>query len=563
MSKFITIVESKRQLVCYLSIVLAIVLIASFTRDLNPFLTEIMFIGHDNTVAARFSEYFQSLISGQFPPRVALNMSYGLGYPVFNFYAPFTHLVSLPFQFLFFNSIITTKVMFLLAYIIAAISSFLYFNHFFQRLPSLFGSILYVTMPYVALGIFVRINIGETWFIALFPLALYMIERNNKSYTPTQLLFTVLTLSALFTTHNVLSLISVVLISIYTFIIYQSIRGFLPVILGLITSAYFIIPAVMELGLTNAQIVATETTYANHFVCISQFFKSEWNYGASTVGCEFDGISFFLGYVHVIFFSIGCVIFVYQLIKHRTIKSSQLRFVFFLCLGLGSLFFTTKYSEFFWIIGEPLFKLFQFPWRFLALTVLPFAFFSSFSISKIDSSWQLIIVPILIVIVFFLHSNFFKGNIINSHEFTNTYVSEDYISNQMAYEIPEYLPIRADYNYWKNLQNDKDLNGLMFANEKSQTREIAFVKDGEYKVNVHYFPNWSIKLDDTVVIPEVFDDLGRPILSKEEGNVITVSYKQTFWQHVGNTISMITLISLSAYTFFYYRKNGVQSAIGA
>jgi hypothetical protein len=62
-----------------------------FGKQLLP--SDKMFTFHDVSQPARIQEFAFDLTHKQIPPRIAPHMSFGMGYPVFTFYAPFSYWV--------------------------------------------------------------------------------------------------------------------------------------------------------------------------------------------------------------------------------------------------------------------------------------------------------------------------------------------------------------------------------------------------------------------------------------------------------------------------------------
>ncbi len=91
---------------------------------IKPFLSQGFFPMHDDTQVARIGQMFTALSQGQFPVRWVGDLGYGLGYPIFNFYAPLAYYVG-AFLALFTSSfLLATKLAFALSLIVGAITAF-------------------------------------------------------------------------------------------------------------------------------------------------------------------------------------------------------------------------------------------------------------------------------------------------------------------------------------------------------------------------------------------------------------------------------------------------------
>ena len=150
-----------------------------FGQNLNPFDYQ-TFIGHDETQAARIIEYKLNLENGIFPPKIAPNMSFGMGYPIFNYYAPTPYLITTFINYLGLDTASSIEVSFFLALIYAFLGMFIFLKKNYDPLISLVGALVFVSSTYFATDIFVRYNLSETWFFASMPLAFWALSAKNS-----------------------------------------------------------------------------------------------------------------------------------------------------------------------------------------------------------------------------------------------------------------------------------------------------------------------------------------------------------------------------------------------
>lgn len=524
---------------------LFLILVAVFLgHDLNP-VDQQMFTFHDVTQPARIQEFTLNLKNLKIPPRIAPDFSFRFGYPVFNFYAPFTYWVSSSLNILGLDVINSLKISFILAITLAFIFSFLLLQEFFSFFPSLGGAILYVTSLYVAVDIFVRGNLGETWFITLFPLVLYFLYKN--AFLNNRLIFfaTVIVLSFIFTTHNILSLIFLPLAIVFSLLNKNLKLNLLAIFLGLLLASYFLLPAVLEEGKTYASEVATQTHYQDHFLCAWQLWQSPWGYGGSAPGCQNDGLSFKVGKAQLILGFFGLLYFFFNFFVLKKTDKNKKILIFFFLVGLISLFLTTYQAKFIWDLLSPLFSLFQFPWRFIGVALIGIVFTAAYFFDRIRFPLKEVAIVIISFAVLFSQAKYFSGHDISKKLFTQTYLSNDYIETKAAYEIPEYLPKTANYLSWRKSQLL-----LPVRTTDAWTRTIDVKKPGIIKIDIHYFPFWSIFINGQKVYPTIFDPLGRPILTINKPSNIVVKYIETPIEKTGNFISLITLVLLFLLTLY-------------
>ncbi|KKP86995.1 MAG: hypothetical protein UR89_C0009G0016 [Candidatus Roizmanbacteria bacterium GW2011_GWA2_35_8] len=520
-----------------------------------------MFDFHDETQAARIHQFTLNLKNSQIPPRIAPQFSFNLGYPVFNHYAPLPYWITSAIHLTGFDIADSIKISFLLVMLIGFISMFLFLNLFNGFFPSLLGASLYATSPWLAVEIFIRGNLGEVWFMGLLPLVFYLIYKNRKYTSPLFFFITTLFLGFILTSHNILSLIFLPVVFIYILLLDNKLKNLLSLFLAFAINSYFFIPAILEIGFTQAMIIAKNTSYASHFLCLWQIWTTpSWGYGGSTPGCTDDGMSFMLGKPQILFFLIGLTtLFVYlKKIKH-------FKLIAFFCLGTFLAIFLTLYeSSFLLSFFRPIFSLFQFPWRFLSFALFGLAFIAGqLQISNKYKKFALILI-IPAFAVFFYNAKFFTKLMLPKKKYNSEFLSNTYISQRVAYKVSEYLPNTANYKSWlefepqKNGQEIKDStledSNFLRALDGALTKTIKnepFLKQAETDskkvlVDIHYLPYWKVLINGKNYIPTVFDKLGRPIINLEGESVITVKYQQTPVEIFSNLLTLVSFTLLLA-----------------
>lgn len=428
-------------------------------KDLNPF-SPFMFTFHDETQPARIQQFIENLKNFKIPPRVAPQMNWQLGFPIFNFYAPTAYWLTSLIFFFNFDIIASLKISFLLTIIIGFLSSFLFFGLFFGFIESAVAAFLYISHLYYPLDIFVRGNLAEAWFLALFPLTLYFLFKNQKENKKLTFFLTTIFLFLIFTVHNILSLLSLPFILAFIFVLKEKKNNLKSLIYSLFLSLYFWLPLFLELKYTWAKEVAQITKYSDHFLCIRQLWQSFWGFGGSTYGCESDGMSFMIGKIQIILFFLGLTSFLF--FKKKREKTISF---FFLATTFFSIFLTLYQSSFLWNIFSPIFSFIQFPWRFISFSLLGISFFGVYWLDKIKNNLFKIFLAITIVFsLMIVNGKYFQGQKISNEEFNRRYLSKSYIEKEAAYYAAESLPKKIDYQLWqsfkKNNPDEKTLKSL-------------------------------------------------------------------------------------------------------
>lgn len=522
-------------------------------RQLNPFDPH-FFTVHDNTQAARIQEFALSLKNGIIPPRLAPDFSFQHGFPVFNFYAPFAYWIGSVVHIIGFPSAISLKIVFFLGLLVAFVSFFLLGSLFFGFWGGLLGGIAYSSSLWMAVEIFVRGNVGEIWFMALLPLSLYFLKRSNDENKGWLFFSSTIVLSFLFTVHNVLSLISVVFIGLFSLGLTHKKKAFFSLILALLLGSYFLLPAIFENKLTYATEIASKTKYVDHFLCAWQLWKAnKWSFGGSGIGCINDDMSFQIGKIHLLLAGAGGGLFLISLIRKKG-KGGYFVPAFILSWTVLSAFLTLYASQPIWDLFSPIMASFQFPWRFLPFVVFGVAYFSSFipTVLKNKKANAVIAVILSVFLLYSSHKFFSKPWEYTTNEYTTQFLTEKYVEQKAAYEIPEYFPRTGNYATWRSYDTSEKgfpVDSLNYKVNMPFYKEFTTDKK-QVVVPIHYFPFWEIQINEKRAVPEHFDSLGRPIFSRlSPHSRITLRYNETPIEKGSNGITLVTF-GLCVYVCF-------------
>lgn len=147
-------------------------------------------------------------------------------------------------------------------------------------------------------------------------------------------------------------------------------------------------------------------------------------------------------------------------------------------------------------------------------------------------------------------------------EFSQTYLSEKYIQNDVAYKVAEYVPKTVDFDTWKSLENNQKTLDVAKPIVNSQKSDILIVEDKPFSTlfmarskepiiaQIHYAPYWKILIDYIEFTPTRFDSLGRPYLPVSETSYTSVQiiYEQTSTEIFANLITILTSVILIGFT---------------
>ncbi len=527
--------------------------------SLNP-LGGQMFDFHDETQLARVHQFVLNLKQDQLPPRLAPELSFNLGFPLFNFYAPLAYWLTAALSFIGLSTVAALKFSFFAAFVGSYLAMFYFLKRNFSYLPSLLGATLYVTSTYFATEIMIRGNLAEVWFLALLPLCLALLIENSRAASKSMFFLTGLSLFALFTVHNIFSLLALPLTIVFSLLLKNKKRNLAAIFFGLGLGAYFLLPALFETGFTQTKNIIGNYYYGDHFLCIKQFWSSNgWFFGPSLPGCEGDMMSFKLGKIHFLLGILGLVPVTLQvLLKKKTDTNTKIT-IFIALLFLGSLFMTTSYSKPIWDLFSPIVALFQFPWRFMLSAMFGGAYLGAYFFEKLKMPFKNIAILFLIIVSFVTARKYLIKPMYKFSAYNQKFDSYEYRTKDMAYMMPEYISSKADYPYWATLNRKTSnyrklrLNTKLPVTTKAKfkvlknevfEKQVVIKEKGTIFINIHYFPYWQILVNNKEVTPTTFDKLGRPkiILTKPAG--ITIIYRQTNIEKLGNLITVLSFVGL-------------------
>jgi hypothetical protein len=366
---------------------------ALFSVWKSPYLPAV----HDQYHAERVYEMTRAIAFGQLPPRYVLDLGFGYGYPLFNYYAPLPYYIGSFFTLLSFDLVVATKIMYSIGFLLAFVTMFYVTRLTWGVGGALLSAVLYTFAPYHAVQLYVRGSIGELYAYAFFPLVfLFLRELSSQKLQPKSLLWGVVGTTLFLVSHT----ISIYIISLIIFcyclvsLVVSSLRFkhlfdqklikklftrtlilFVPYLL----TAYFWLPAFGEIASTQLNLNSgNDVDYTLHFLNLSQVWHSNWGYAGSAAQNDIDGMSFMAGKPQIVLGVLAAFLFIF-LSKQRARK---LEFFSVFALVLFSTFLTTSASEIVWR-NVPYMNLIQFPWRMLSYLIFGLSWISGYLVNFI------------------------------------------------------------------------------------------------------------------------------------------------------------------------------------
>jgi uncharacterized membrane protein len=529
-----------------------------------PFLHTGFFNIHDDAQIQRVFEMKVALLDGEFPVRWVRDLGYGLGYPIFNFYAPFPYYLGALISMVGIDALLATKLMIIFAVVGSAFSMYFLAKEFWGKLGALLSALLYILAPYHALDIYVRGDIGEVYAYLFAPLIFLSLWKYYKTTSYRWIVVGSLAFCALIISHNLSALMLfpfVLVTSIILFILKRSPAIFAISFLGILLSSFYFLPALLEMKYTNVlSTIGGKADFRDHFVCVRQLWDSPWMFGGSAPGCV-DGLSFRLGKLHIIF---GVVSVTLAALSFKKEKEKALTILVVFTFLLVSLALTLNQSKFIWE-SIPFMNFFQYPWRFL----LSASLFSSFIggsiiyfLSRYETQKYKIIFYLLYLVILvspiLLYTKLFAPQFYLPKS-AKDYTSKSVLNFETSKISDEYMPIRfakpTDPNQIVNEKVTGENTKVIETKSKTNDLLVKITADKRTKVDVRipYFPAWKFYVNGANVNFEVTNK-GVSLLLPSGQSTVEAKFEQTKVEKIANLLSLSGILILIAGTIYYKRK---------
>lgn len=504
---------------------------------------------HDDLQSMRQLELDKCFHDGQFPCRWVLDMGYGYGYPLFNYYPPLPYLVGQVFRFVGFAYIDVVKLVGITGFVTTAVFMYLLGRKLWGEYGGVMASVLYTYAPYHSVDFYVRGAMNEFWAMAFYPAALLtslnLIQTGERKW----MVLTALSVAAIMLSHNPMLLIfAPVMLTWCIFFVIKLKRWkavwtlALAAICSLGLAAFFTLPVLIESKYVSLwTLTSGYFNYLAHFLNWRQIFVNiNWGYGSSVLGPN-DTMSFAIGYLHWIV----PILLLPGLLFKKIHQHWPLILLLLFFIGI-SLFMTHSKSTEIWKILTPL-EFLQFPWRFLTVAVFAASLLSG-AITIVFNN-KLLLASVL-ALTLLLNANYFRPrqwypDMTDAKKFSG-HSWQLLITSGIFDYLPVYAPQPpAD----QALQDVKFIAGL--GESATITKKTNLQK---YNVNVitatataqlqtYYFPGWKIWVDNKEVNIDPKRDpiLGRMNVDLSLGShVVLAKFTNTPIRTVGNTLSLIS-----------------------
>lgn len=508
-----------------------------------PLLRSGYFSHQDDLHIIRLVEMRKCFSDFQIPCRWVPDMGWGNGFPLFNFYGVATYYIGAILSY-FVGYIISAKILFYFSLTLGSYGVYFLVRDLWGKYAGLTSAALYLLAPYKALDVYVRGALTESMALTIIPFVFYFLYTKKYKYFAVSLFLFLIT-------HNIMTIIFLPVIfawSIYC-LIDTKFKDYKLIVMSFVLSfglaSFFILPAFLEKNLVQTEsLTRFELDYRANFISIKQlFFDRVWGYGTSIPG-PLGGMNFQIGWPYWVLALFSMLSIFYAKIQ-RKIK--------FLTVGifaifLFSIFMTHNKSTFVWETFSIL-KYFQFPWRFLSLSIFTSSILGGVFISLLKERIQIYLSILIIIITFILNWNYFKPR-----EFYNITENEkltgDLWEQQRKGALLDYLPKTALEPREGAPTSPIIISGESttsnFVNKSNNFKfDVKVSKDSVIDVPVYYFPDWIIYIN-SKQYPSNHDNLlGRISINLPVGEYkVEGKFKNTPLRTISNMISLLSIAGL-------------------
>lgn len=536
---------------------LLVVVVPTFITLLRPG----YFPMHDDISAMRLLEMDKCIKDGQIPCRWVPDMGYGYGYPQFNYYAPLPYYIMEAFHLGGLGFLDSVKAGFVLSFALSAVGMYLLGKSLWGKSGGFISAVLYAYLPYRAHDVFVRGAVGELYAFAFLPFIFLGVKKVLEK-EKMGILLLALSSTALFTSHNITSMILLpFLLAWIIFIVFSNKLHKSPdfkkrvfdlafgLAWGFGLSAFFVLPAFFERNLVHIDtLTGGYFGYLAHFVSYGQLlFSNYWGYAVSEPG-PWDEASFGIGLLHWTL-SLLAIALAFLLKARKRVTP----IVFWTVLGFASLFMAHAKSVVFWRI-LPFSAFIQFPWRFL----LPAGVFFSLAGGAIgqflpNNNRKILYLSTLVLFVIVFYLTAFRPLNWSSISDEQKFSGERW-RLQQTLSIFDYLPIYVQKGPTQEApQKPQIVSGQAEVLDwqkatDSQRGKIVVVKKARIELPIYYFPNWEVYSNGKRLSVSPQGELGLVSFDLEEGEwEIEAGLKDTPIRTAGNLVSLFSLFLIPLY----------------
>lgn len=484
----------------------------------------------------------------------------GFGEPRFIFYPPLSWILGAALGFVVpWNAVPGTFIA--LAQTLAGISMFVLARRFFPKSAALFAAACYAANPYALLVVYMRSDFAEELAFSLLPLLLLValqlggvaLNRWGSDARVTAifaLLFACIWLSN--APAGVLTSYSIALLFAWAAVFQKSFaplwRGAGGLALGFGLTGFYLLPAAYEQRWVNiGQALSSGLQPAQNFL-FTRIVDPEhnvFNWIASSIAVlliALTGASAFVAYRNA---------------SKEEPAGEKRPWQAMLLIGVAAMIFMLNSSSILWE-HLPKLRFVQFPWRWMGILAVPYAFFAAAAARRWRPGWVWAVIVFIAVAstgAFLVHKAWWDTDDIPA-------LQEAIAKGQGFDGTDEYDPAKDDHTELPakappvqvlpqkgtetTATNAKIRIGRWTAEEKDMN--LTSPQPFGLALRVLDYPAWRIEVDGRVVAPQHPEDTGQLVLPLSPGtHRVIVRFGRTKDRTIGGILSLVSLVVCGAF----------------
>ncbi len=477
------------------------------------------FISDDGEwMVIRLSAFYQSFRDGQFPTRFLDRLNSGYGYPVSNFLYPGFLYIGSILHVIGFSFVDSVKLIFIGSIIGSACFLYGFLRKRFEQWPSICGAVSFLLAPYIGYDMYIRGSVGE--ILSLLPATAFFYSMATEKKWLLALSIALLLLS-----HNSLGLL-------YSFLIFCYV---------MFTKSWYVFPH-MALGIGMAAFFWLPALYERRYVMFDSTVVSDvTKYFISQNTAYLIGPLFFLSFIGSLFF-----------------VKRQKKDVFFIVFFIVMFLFATSLSFLVWQ-WRWFAKLFQFPFRFLALGLISGPWIVSLLSDYIARKKKKFLIALAVLCALYplalLYTSIQFVDRPDGYYTTNegtTTVSSEFLPRWVQNQPSQRAHARLEVF---------DGNAVIVPRTVSTKRidaTITAIEDSIIQLNTMYYPGWGAMVDDSPVRIDYTNNLGVMRVTVPTGvHRFVAEFRETIFRFTADGISGISFI-----VYCYIVMKSIQNKTG-
>lgn len=496
----------------------------------------------------RIANFYTDLTQGILIPRWAPYLNWGYGHPVMMFLYPFPSYFASIFLFMGISLYTSTALVFGLGFIFSGTAMYLYLKEILNKLAAIVGAVLYMFAPYRFVDLYVRGAIGEHVAFIFLPLILLFLYKTAKSYQPRYAIYGVLSITGLLLSHNAISIMFLPVMILYMiYLLYIGkwrkelfLRFGFILFVGFLLSSFFLLPAFFE-GKYTLRDIVTSNEYASRFVTLEGLIYSSWSYGGTGDFSVQIGVLQWISVISSVF--LGIKLFTSD-------KKKAVVIIGWLAVFLLSIFLMLPVSKPIYGFITVLQK-FQFPWRFLTISVLCTSVLSAYALFALPKKYQLVATALVVILALLLNSSYWHANgYITKPE---RFFTHDYPGTTDTGESAPIWSVRFMEHFPKapmEIISGKGSITQVLRKATNHSYTVTGVTDLKIRENTLYFPGWEVLVDGVASPIEFQDQANRGLITfpvTKGTHTIQVAFHETKFRLISDILSLLAIMILFVY----------------